>query len=746
MTATGRFKAVLINGGGKPAINFQSHLTHVRTLVDFLRASGVDGDDIVIFSGDGSDPAADLATRAADSEPDAWLLPPALANRLRPIQFVNSEIEGFTLQPATKAALRTWFEADGHALRDGDTMLLYVTDHGERNKDDLADNTITLWHESLSVTELRELLATLRPGVRVVMLMSQCFSGSFAHTPFAPGGAFTADGSRCGYFASTADRPAYGCYPENRGVDGVGHSHHFFEALAALGRMPEAAERVQITDDSPDVPHATSDFYLQQLVARAAAERGEDPQVVADELVGRAFRERARWEPEIRQMDRIGRTFGMFSPRSPSELELQTKMLPQVSAQLRTYAQRWREALDALLVQNVQRFLAAFPVWRPQLEDKAVAALDAPARLQLARDLLAALRPFTEADRETWDRLTLLKARSDAASAAAYRMEVRLGIVLRMRALLDGIAGRVYLADAATPAERDTYAALRACEDVSFLATPPVRHAAAMAPPAAFPSLDDDRLVVDEVMPAWMGIQFRPVADTPLKRDTFPGGAVAVMTVYPGSAAADAGLEIGDVILGPPDQPFQEPHQIREWTMRREIGEPAPLAIVRSGQQQEITLHPGPYPLEMPALPGPPKIGSAAPPVKLDPFRGDSTFAAGRSRLLFFWATWCAPCKASLPEVLAFAKARNVEVVAITDEAPETLTAFFASYAEPFPETVATDPLRATFQAYAVSGTPTFVMIDRQDLVRYYHSGYSAEKGLEIDGWTYRAPQQKAAR
>ena len=60
VTRLGQFKAVLVNGGGKPAINFQSHLTHVQTMVDFLRANDVAPSDIAIFSSDGADPGPPL--------------------------------------------------------------------------------------------------------------------------------------------------------------------------------------------------------------------------------------------------------------------------------------------------------------------------------------------------------------------------------------------------------------------------------------------------------------------------------------------------------------------------------------------------------------------------------------------------------------------------------------------------------------------------------------------------------------
>jgi thiol-disulfide isomerase/thioredoxin len=258
-----------------------------------------------------------------------------------------------------------------------------------------------------------------------------------------------------------------------------------------------------------------------------------------------------------------------------------------------------------------------------------------------------------------------------------------------------------------------------------------------MPPPEQFPALDDDRQVVQDVMPAWMGIQFRPTAGTAQARPDQPRGAATVMMVYPESAAGKAGLEVGDIILGPPGAPFTEPQQVREWTMRREIGEPAPLEIMHGGVRRVVTLHPEPYPIKMPEMPGPPKVGSPAPPLKLEGFRGSTSFAAGKPRLLFFWATWCTPCKFSLPEVMAFAKARDVEVVAITDEDPETLKKFFETFKEPFPETVAIDPYRQAFQAYGVSGTPTFVLIGADGTVQYYRSGYNAKKGLEIEGWKY---------
>jgi thiol-disulfide isomerase/thioredoxin len=687
----------------------------------------MDRENIVIFSGDGSDPGADLATRETVSIPDLWLLPARL-RRLAgaPIAYIDSEVENYRLHPARRDALAQWFDTAGRKLESGDVLLFYVTDHGQINKDDLRDNTITLWKEDLSVAELREMLVAIPPDVSVVMLMSQCFSGSFANLALPPDNV-------CGYFASTADRPAYGCYPENRGVDGVGHSHHFFEALDALGQFPQAHDRILVTDDSPDVPNTSSEFFLAETISRAAGEG--DPGKLTDTLINRAWEDRARWEPEIRLIDRISNTFGIFSPRSLAELEQQTRTLPEVSERLGTYAELWGNALDSLLLANLRDFVEANPGWEERLGPKELKELAPEARAEMATELLSLLAPFTRADSERYERMLLLRERADIAAAAAYRMEVRLGVVLRLRALLTDIAGRVYLEDEGSDEERESYHTLRQCEDLALLTDTHFDSAAELDSPAAFPRLAADQELVDTIMPAWMGIRFRPPTEEQMEETGYAAGAVRVLTVYPDSAAAAAGLRIGDTILGPPDDPFVEPNQVREWTMRREIGEPAPLSVAREGKIIEVTLRPGPFPLEMPKLPGPPKKGTAAPDLELEPFRGKPQVQAGKPTLLFFWATWCAPCKFALPEVMEYGKQHGTNVIAITDESEKTLRKFFADFSSPFPPTVAIDPYRETFQSYGVSGTPTFVLIDADGKVAGYTTGYNAERGLNFEGW-----------
>ena len=159
--------------------------------------------------------------------------------------------------------------------------------------------------------------------------------------------------------------------------------------------------------------------------------------------------------------------------------------------------------------------------------------------------------------------------------------------------------------------------------------------------------------------------------------------------------------------------------------------------MLRGAQRQQIDLVPTRRPGQLPSLPEPPRDGISAPALSLTPFRGavPGRLDGGSPHLLFFWGTFCGPCKASLPEVLAFSKTRGVPVVAITDEPQETVSGFFSGWKQPFPANVALDELRRTFIAYGVNGVPTFVLVDGQGKVTSHRTGYDPAKGLDFPGW-----------
>jgi len=538
----------------------------------------------------------------------------------------------------------------------------------------------------------------------------------------------------CGYFSSTADRPAYGCFAENVGKERVGHSFHFIRALESGRKMEGAHEQVLADDDTPDVPLRSSDVFLEETLSKAAAAGSAPIEAFADTTLGSTWRDEPEWHDERALADRIAGAFGMTSPASLAELDAQSAKLVALERRFDAAARSLKGALSDATNDNLQGFLAANPAWNERVSDAALHALDTEGARWLALSLLNDLAAWTHKDKG--DRL---EQRERAADEAAYRTEVRLAVTLRLRVLLTSLAARAYLEKSGTKEQRDRYAALRACEGVTLPgeARPVTAGSEPSAPFTPFPPLADDEKLETDVHPGWIGISFSALSDDARKQRKLPSGASVVTLVYPTSPAMDGGLEPGDVVLGAPGKPFTAHNEIRAWSMFSPVGQPAPLEVLRGTKHVELTLVPRLLPTELPPLP-PLAVGMPAPPLAVHAYRGGAVSVKdGQPHLLLFWETWCKPCKASLPEVLAYERKHHTQVIAITDEPKETIDGFFKTWKEPFPRTVAIDDYKITSAAYGLSGTPKFILIDEKGIVRSVSTGYAKSDGLPIDGWKW---------
>lgn len=100
----------------------------------------------------------------------------------------------------------------------------------------------------------------------------------------------------------------------------------------------------------------------------------------------------------------------------------------------------------------------------------------------------------------------------------------------------------------------------------------------------------------------------------------------------------------------------------------------------------------------------------------------------GRVRVVDFWATWCEPCRASLPALDALARElgpRGLSVYAVSfDEDPTQIPPFLKEV----PVTVPLlwdrggDKLAARFE---IQRLPTTLIVDRRGVIRFVHEGWT---------------------
>ena len=116
-------------------------------------------------------------------------------------------------------------------------------------------------------------------------------------------------------------------------------------------------------------------------------------------------------------------------------------------------------------------------------------------------------------------------------------------------------------------------------------------------------------------------------------------------------------------------------------------------------------------------------IGSKAPIPEISDFvRGEKPtfFEPGKVYVIEFWATWCPPCRQSMPHLTKLAedmKSKGVVIVGVSDEKVETVRTFLEKdeWKQKARYTLATDPDRSTHRAYMEAsgqgGIPTAFIV-----------------------------------
>lgn len=250
---------LVVAGGGSRASNEIALEKNVLYFQRTLKNLGHNPDSATLFFANGNNGQATI--RYIDRRGQERFKPPEIPN-----------LQG----SATWENMKQWFEQQ---ISDSSNrpIFFYFTGHG-------LPNSLILWQDrTLSVDVLANQLDRLSEDTPVVMMMAQCYSGSFANFIYEGGDPSqpVALHTRCGFFATVETRPSVGCTPLVNEADYQDYSSSFFAGLSGITRIGESAPSAdyntdgrvsyaeahafaKVDEQTMDWPISTSEAWLQK--------------------------------------------------------------------------------------------------------------------------------------------------------------------------------------------------------------------------------------------------------------------------------------------------------------------------------------------------------------------------------------------------------------------------------------------------------------------------------------------------
>ena len=121
-------------------------------------------------------------------------------------------------------------------------------------------------------------------------------------------------------------------------------------------------------------------------------------------------------------------------------------------------------------------------------------------------------------------------------------------------------------------------------------------------------------------------------------------------------------------------------------------------------------------------------VGKQAPALKLEPLPGvplleDAQLRSGKPVLVNFFASWCVPCRAEHPQLMALGKKYGVTVVGIAwKDSPENIAAFLKEMGNPFTH-VGIDRSGRSGIDWGVAGVPESYIVGPDGRIALRHWG-----------------------
>jgi len=236
---------------------------------------------------------------------------------------------------------------------------------------------------------------------------------------------------------------------------------------------------------------------------------------------------------------------------------------------------------------------------------------------------------------------------------------------------------------------------------------------------------------------AWLGISFAdaPLASIPpVYAHPASEGAVRIQQVFKGTSADQAALKEGDYILSINRVPLAGRKTLLDTIHSKGVGDIVELRIGRDGKAFTQKMALSPKPEDMRSIT---QMLVGSPALELDGkyYAGDVGPLAknlGKVVVLDFWATWCGPCRSTIPGLDALHKKyhdKGVEIIGVSSENLEDLKAFQVAGHQGY--SLFNDISQITTRKYQAYAFPTLVLIDKKGIIQRIEVGAHAPEDME---------------